>query len=91
MGIVFLVLFWYLVHEPAALEKLLFSFGDSLTGIRYACLKVQLRHTLVMGHSKAPIVMALSFRRVPLRDPRILGWLGRCNHRASDQMVTSKH
>ena len=27
MGIVFLVLFWCLVHEPAALEKLLFSFG----------------------------------------------------------------
>lgn len=27
MGIVFLVLFWYPVHEPAALEKLLLSFG----------------------------------------------------------------
>lgn len=65
MGIVFLVLFWCLVHELAALEKLLFSFGDSLTGPRCACLKVQLCHTLVMGCSKSPTVT------VPLRDPGI--------------------
>ena len=70
MGIVFLVLFWCLVHEPAALEKLLFSFGGSLTGTWCACLKVQLRHTRVMGHSKVPTV--LSFKGVPLRDPGIL-------------------
>lgn len=56
MGIVFLVLFWCLVHEPAALEKLLFSFGDSLTGAQYPCLKVQLGHIVVMGHHKSPTV-----------------------------------
>lgn len=65
MGIVFLVLFSCLVHEPAALEKLLFSFGDSLTGTQYACLKVQLGHIVVMGHSKSPIVTLLSFKGMP--------------------------
>lgn len=65
MGIVFLVLFSCLVHEPAALEKLLFSFGDSLTGAQYACLKVQLGHIVVMGHSKSPIVTLLSFKGMP--------------------------
>lgn len=69
MGVVFLVLFWCLVHEPAALEKLLFSFGDSLPGTWYACLKVWLGHTLVvMGHGKSPTVTVPSFKGVPLRD-----------------------
>lgn len=89
MGIVFLVLFWCLVHEPAALEKLLFSFGDSLTGTWYACLKVQLGHTLVMGHSKSPTVMVPSFKAVPLGDGGIpqslMTWVGKPQSLWSDR------
>lgn len=53
MGIVFLVLFWCLVHEPAALENCFSALGESLPGARRACLKAQLGHTLVMGPSES--------------------------------------